>query len=72
MTEQDFAPILSMQPEIVLLGTGSRLCFPAAQLTAGILAAGVGLEVMDTAAPCRTFNILLSEQRSVVAALVLG
>ena len=71
LTEQDFVPILSMQPEILLLGTGSRLCFPAAELSASILAARVGLEVMDTAAACRTFNILLSENRKVVAALLL-
>ena len=71
MTEQDFDVVLSLQPEIILLGTGSTLCFPPAKLSAGILATGTGFEVMDTAAACRTYNILLSEKRKVIAALLL-
>ena len=71
LTAQDLEPILDMQPEIVLLGTGSTLRFPAPALTALLLEAGIGVEVMDTAAACRTFNILLSEDRNVVAALLL-
>jgi uncharacterized protein len=71
LSEQDFELALSLQPEILLLGTGSRLRFPAARLTASILASGTGFEVMDTAAACRTFNILLSEKRQVIAALLL-
>jgi uncharacterized protein len=68
---QDLQIIESMQPEIVLLGTGQSLRFPAPRLTASLLEAGVGVEVMDTAAACRTYNILLSEERHVVAALLL-
>jgi len=71
LTEQDFAVALSLQAEIILLGTGSTLRFPPAQLSAGILATGTGFEVMDTAAACRTYNILLSEKRKVIAALLL-
>ena len=71
ITEQDFDVVLSLQPEIILLGTGSTLCFPPAKLSAGILATGTGFEVMDTAAACRTYNILLSEKRKVIAALLL-
>ncbi|MEN8762658.1 MAG: Mth938-like domain-containing protein [Thiogranum sp.] len=71
ITEQDFDVVLSLQPEIILLGTGPRLCFPPAKLGASILATGTGFEVMDTAAACRTYNILLSEKRKVVAALLL-
>ena len=71
ITEQDFAVVLSLQAEIILLGTGSRLRFPPAQLSAAILATGTGFEVMDTAAACRTYNILLSEKRKVIAALLL-
>jgi uncharacterized protein len=67
----DFEPVRAAQPEIVLLGTGSRLQFPAAAVTATLLQHGIGVEVMDTAAACRTFNILLAEQRQVVAALLL-
>jgi len=72
ITEQDFDSILSLQVEIILLGTGTRLCFPSAQLSAHVLATGTGLEVMDTAAACRTYNILLAENRRVVAALLLN
>lgn len=72
ITEQDFDSILTLQADIILLGTGTRLCFPSARLRAYVLATGTGLEVMDTAAACRTYNILLSESRRVVAALLLG
>jgi uncharacterized protein len=72
LTAGDLAPIVDMNPEIVLLGTGTRLRFPEPGLTAHLLEAGIGVEVMDTAAACRTFNILLSEDRQVVAALLLG
>ena len=69
---EDFAVLHTENPEIVLLGTGRGLQFPLPAVTAGLLQAGIGVEVMDTAAACRTYNILLAEQRSVVAALLLG
>ena len=72
IAEQDFDSILTLQADIILLGTGTRLCFPSARLRAYVLATGTGLEVMDTAAACRTYNILLAESRRVVAALLLG
>jgi uncharacterized protein len=62
---------LALEPEILLLGTGDRLSFPEASLYAAVVNAGIGFEVMDTPAACRTFNILLSEDRQVVAALML-
>ncbi len=58
--------------EIVLLGTGRRQRFPPAEHYAAMNAAGIGLEVMDTAAACRTYNILAGEGRLVAAALVVG
>jgi uncharacterized protein len=57
--------------EVVLLGTGPRLTFPDPRLLAPLSAARVGIEVMDTNAACRTYNILMSEGRKVVAALIL-
>lgn len=69
--DDDFQVLRNLQPEIVLLGTGPALRFPAPSLTALLLEAGIGVEVMDTAAACRTFNILLAEDRAVVAALLL-
>ena len=65
------AVILEMAPEIVLLGTGGRLEFPERALLALLQRAGVGVEVMDTPAACRTYNLLLAEGRNVVAALVV-
>lgn len=67
----DFQPVLDLQPEIFLLGTGSVLHFPSPALTGRLLEAGIGIEIMDTAAACRTFNILLSEERHVAAGLML-
>ena len=63
--------ILALDPELVLLGTGQRQVFPAAAFRAQFLKAGIGFEVMDTGAACRTFNVLVAEQRRVVALLML-
>jgi len=59
------------QPEIVILGTGRHQQFPAPHYTAGLLTRGIGVEIMNTDAACRTFNVLLSEDRRVVAAMIL-
>ena len=71
LIDADLHTLRELQPEIVLLGTGPALHFPAPSLTALLLEAGIGVEVMDTAAACRTFNVLLGEDRDVVAALML-
>jgi uncharacterized protein len=60
-----------LEPEILLLGTGARLRFPEPACMAVFLQQGIGVEVMDTAAACRTYNILLGEGRRVVAALFM-
>ena len=67
----DVSRILALGPELVLLGTGARQIFPAASFGAQFLRKGVGFEVMDTGAACRTFNVLVGEQRRVVALLAL-
>ena len=72
LSPQDFELLRAEQPEIVLLGTGATLRFPPPALTAPLLSAGIGVEIMDTAAACRTYNILLAEERNVAAALLLG
>ena len=59
-------------PEIVLLGSGPRLRFPSPGLYAVLVKARIGVEVMDTAAACRTYNILAAEGRRVAAALLLA
>jgi uncharacterized protein len=72
LTADHFAAILEMKPEVVLLGTGARFEFPEPARLAPLHQAGIGVEVMDTAAACRTYNILLGEGRGVVAALIVG
>lgn len=66
-----FKQLLSLQPEIVLLGTGATLRFPHPALTKILIAAKIGVEVMDTSAACRTYNILTAEGRRVAAALLV-
>ena len=72
LTESEFAGLLQHRPELVLLGTGTTQRFPHPRLLHALSEARVGVEVMDTRAACRTFNILIAEDRRVVAALVLG
>lgn len=72
LTAADFRRLLEYDPEIVLLGTGAAQRFPSPRDTAPLAQAQVGLEVMDTRAACRTYNILVAEGRRVVAALILA
>jgi len=69
--EDDFARLLTHKPEVVLLGTGPAIRFPHPRLTRALTDARVGVEVMDTPAACRTYNILAAEGRNVVAALLV-
>jgi uncharacterized protein len=71
LSDADLEPVFALQPEIVVLGSGERQRFPDTRLLAAILARGVGCEVMDTGAACRTYNVLVSESRRAVAALFL-
>ena len=66
-----FQALVELNAEIVLLGTGKRQQFPAPPLTYLLLSRGVGLEVMDTGAACRTYNIIMAEGRRVAAALLM-
>lgn len=67
----DLDPILALNPEIVLLGTGERLSFPSQEVLAACLTRGVGIEVMDNRACARTFVVLAGEGRRVAAAFML-
>ncbi len=72
LTLEHFEYLFPLQPEIVLLGTGATLRFPHPALTKTLIAAKIGVEVMDTSAACRTYNILTAEGRHVAAALLAG
>ncbi len=67
----DFEPVMLLKPELILLGTGTRQVIPGNELVLSIMKQGIGFEFMDTAAACRTFNVLTGEYRNVVAALLL-
>jgi uncharacterized protein len=71
LDEAHFEYFLALGPEVLLLGTGRRIAFPHPRLYRALLDARIGLECMDTAAACRTYNILVAEDRKVVAAILL-
>jgi uncharacterized protein len=72
LSAEDFQGLSKLGVEIVLLGTGARQRFPHPRLTASLGAARIGLEVMDVKAACRTYNILVAEERKVALALLFG
>ena len=72
LAPEHLAVLADLKCEIVLLGTGAELRFPRPEIMSALVQSGVGLEVMDVQAACRTYNILLAEERSVAAALLLG
>ncbi len=72
LSPEDFAQITALRPEVVLLGTGDTLRFPHPALTRALAEAQIGLEVMDMQAACRTYNILMAEERKVAAALLFS
>jgi uncharacterized protein len=64
-------PLRALQAEVLLLGTGERLQFPGGEQLALLVGLGMGYEVMDSAAACRTYNILAGEGRQVAAAIII-
>ena len=70
LRETHFEAIAALAPELVIFGSGSRIRFPHPSLTKSLIAQRIGIETMDTAAACRTYNVLLAEGRAVVAALL--
>jgi uncharacterized protein len=66
-----FERLVAFRPELVIFGSGARLRFVPAALQRALIEARIGIETMDTAAACRTYNVLASEHRNVVAALLL-
>jgi uncharacterized protein len=72
VTADDLRIALDLEPGILLLGTGAVQRFPGGPLYEALYRSRVGFEVMDTGAACRTYNVLASEGRSVVAALLVG
>lgn len=71
LDEAHFRYFIALEPEVLLLGTGSQQRFPHPRLYRALTDAGIGVEVMDTPAACRTYNILVAEDRKVIAAILM-
>ncbi len=71
LTAAHFEALLALNPELVIFGSGPRLKFVSPALVSALIARRIGVETMDTPAACRTFNVLVAEGRSAVAALLL-
>lgn len=69
VTLDHLAPLIEREPDVIILGTGETQRFPDQEIGLKLLNRGIGLEVMDTGAACRTYNVLASEGRAVAAAL---
>lgn len=70
LTESHFEALAAFKPELVIFGSGPRIRFVKPQLMKVLIGQRIGVETMDTAAACRTYNVLLAEGRSVLAALL--
>ena len=72
LTAEHVAMLAEINPEVILIGVGSRIRFPSPEVTRPLVERGIGFEVMDTAAACRTYNLLMGDGRKVVAGLILA
>lgn len=71
LTAEDLLTLAQGRPDVLVLGTGEIQIFPPLEVRHALLGTGIGLEIMSTGAAARTYNILISEERSVVAALIV-
>ncbi|WP_310386020.1 Mth938-like domain-containing protein [Roseateles sp.] len=71
LTEQHFEQVLGLKPELVIFGSGARIRFAQPAFYQSLIQARIGVETMDLAAACRTYNVLASEGRNVLAALLI-
>ena len=71
LSAEQLQKLVDLQPEVIIIGTGRQIRFPHPEVYAHVIQQGVGIEFMDSGAACRTYNVLLSEDRAVVAAIIL-
>lgn len=71
LSREHLQMLTQLHPAILIIGTGEELQFPAIELYGDLINEGIGVEIMDTAAACRTYNILTAEHRNVIAALII-
>lgn len=72
LTRAHVAELMALAPQVILIGTGARQVLPPPAVLETALARGVGIEIMDTGAACRTYNLLMAEGRKVAAGLMVG
>lgn len=72
LAREHLETVLALDPQVIVLGTGAAQVFPPPEVYFWVLERDVGIEVMDTGAACRTYNILMSEGRRVAAGLILA
>ena len=71
LTKDHFQTLFELNPELVILGTGEKIYFPDTEKYVFLLQNGIGVEMMDTASACRTYNFLVADGRNVAAALFM-
>ncbi len=71
LTADSLQPVIDLHIDILLIGTGDKLIFPKMEIYGHLINHGIGVEIMDTSAACRTFNALSAENRRVAAALIV-
>lgn len=71
LNREDLVDVIDLRPSILLIGTGHHLQFPDLKIYGDLINYGIGVEIMNTHAACRTYNVLTSEGRSVAAALII-
>jgi uncharacterized protein len=71
LTAEHFQALVELGPEVIIFGSGQKIRFPQGAWLRPLMAKGIGIETMDTAAACRTYNVLAQEGRHVAAALLL-
>jgi len=71
LTIEDFADLYEMKPEVIILGTGEKQVFPDREILKFLVQNRIGYEIMNTQAACRTFNIIMAEDRNVVAGMFI-
>ena len=72
LTPEHINQLCELDPELVIIGTGKALTLPPPALTVALQIRGIGVEIMAHGAACRTFNVLLAEDRRVIVALIMG
>ena len=72
LSNQSLQAIIELQPEVIIIGTGKQILFPRPENYSSVINMGIGIEFMNTGAACRTYNVLLSEDRKVAAGIIIA